>query len=498
MLACSWRLIVSATSRRPGLIPPDSVLEELADDQVAIEPWLMRRVSEAPAKPPSAAPESAEGLFGELFRMARMPKWKLRPHLARLAAASELGPVERSVVEAALRSSMVEAEEAVAEPRAFDTPPSVSELVETLRVPAGRLARAAQAIRSKLRAGILLRFKSGDRDLNVVSFRADEGVVFDWHRDASPLNMAIGLQPLFPQLLDPVRQRHDWRGKEFYLDAAVEAGGLLLSGYRGDPLGLPQGIYDLTVEVESMRFRDGAQRITVAAAEQVEVTLHEEPERRSVRLRGNIDPLTARLIAEPRSSIDDEPLGEWLRSARPRAARKACLLNVLAKMRVPPDPEHGFSQPLTDTLEFLYFADVDRVYAAAQPAIAPYLEALVGAELWVKEGPPAASIHRRLLDSLARFNIDEATRSRFALISFRQGGRNCLQIVVASPPEGHANPTVYLDIDMDLGNPLWDLEGLLVHLSEVLDPAKTDHLALHAALDKGGTRDFLYYDVVAA
>jgi len=498
MLTRSWRLIVSATLRRPQLIPPGSLLEELADAQVAIEPWLMLRVSEAPSPAPSVPPESAEELFGELFHMARASAGKMRQHLAKLAAAPESGPVERSVVEAALRSSMVEGDEEAAEPRAFDTPPTVSELVETLRIPAGRLARAAQSVRAKLRAGILLRFESEGHPLNIMSFSAAEGVVFDWHRDASPLNLAIGLQPLFPQLLDPVRQRHDWRGKEFYLDASLEAGGILFSGYRGDPMGLPQGVYDLTVEVESMRFRDAQQRLTVRQGEQVEVTLHEEPERRAIRLRGNMDPLTARVIGDPRSVIDGQPLAAWLESRQPRTARKACLLNLLAKLRVPPAPAAGFSQPLTSELEFLYFADVDRVYASARPTVASCLEALVTAELWVKEGPPAAGIHRRLLDSLSRFGLDEAARSRLELNSYRQGGRNCLQIVVASPPEGSSSPTLYLDIDMDLGNPLWDLEGLIVHLGEVLDTGKTDHLALHRALDKGDTKDFLYYDVVAA
>lgn len=344
----------------------------------------------------------------------------------------------------------------------------------------------------------LLRFESAARPLKVVGFTKEEGVVFDWHRDASPLILAIGLQPLFPALLEPVRQRHDWRDQQFRMDAVEHDGGLRFSGGEGDAEGLPPGVYDLTVEVESMSFRDAARRVIIREGGQTEVTLHEKPDRRAIRLRDNIDPLTARLIDEPRSSIDGEPLRTWLGSPRPRAARQACLLNLLAKLRVPPDPPRGLGEPLTAALKFLYFADVDRAYAAARPEIGPYLEELVSAGLWVKEGYPAVSIHERLRASLARFDMDEATRGGFALTSYRQGGRNCLQIVVASPPEAYASPTCYLDIDMDLGNPLWDLEGLVVHLGEFLDPAKTDHFALRRALDKGATKDFICYDVVRA
>ena len=103
-----------------------------------------------------------------------------------------------------------------------------------------------------------------------------------------------------------------------------------------------------------------------------------------------------------------------------------------------------------------------------------------------------------LLDSLMRLDIEAADAKTFALTSFRQGGRNCLQIVVATPTDGFPDPTLYTDIDIDLGNPLWDLEGLFVHVGELLDSGKTNHFALHGKLDKGDTKDFLYYDLVEA
>jgi len=345
---------------------------------------------------------------------------------------------------------------------------------------------------------ILLRFESEGRPLRIVEFDAEQGVVFDRHPAASPLNLAIGLQPVFPQLLEPVQRRRDWRNKEFLLDAAIRDGGLRFSGYRGDPEGLPQGVYDLTVEVESYRFRDADQRIVLRSGEQREVLVQEAPDRRRLMLRDNFDPLTLGIVTSPESVVDGQPLMDWLRNPVPRATRKACLLNIAAKLRVPPAAGAGLTTPLATGIDYMYFAEVDRVYAAASAGLNERLEDLVSRKLWVKEGRPNAPIHFRLLDSLQLLKdpipADEA--KKFTLTSYRQGGRNSLQIVTATPPAGSSHSHVYTDIDIDLGNPLWDLQGLIVHIGELLDPGHTDHLALHRSLYKGEAADFKFYDIV--
>ena len=343
---------------------------------------------------------------------------------------------------------------------------------------------------------LLVRFESPSRSLRVVRFRVNEGVVFDHHPDASPLNLAIGLQPLFPSLLDPVRRRHDWRDNRFFLDATVDSGGLRFSGFQGDPEGFPEGPYDVTVEVEALRFRDSAQRVILRSQQQTQITLTEEPDPRRVRLHDNVDPLTAAVLENPDSQVDGAQLRDWLHSDVPRATRKACLLNILAKLRVPPAPAQGFPDPLTPLVQFVYVADVDRVYAAVSTDLPAQLQRLLDAKLWVFEGHPAAAIHQRLRRSLARFNIPESEAEQFVLNSYRQGGRNCLQIVTATRPPGAGDARFYADIDIDLGNPLWDLEGLFVHIGELLDASKTDHFRLHKAFQDGPTSDFLYYDIV--
>ena len=340
---------------------------------------------------------------------------------------------------------------------------------------------------------LLLRFESGGRLLGIRSFSVAQGVEFEGHRDASPLVIAVGILPVFPKLLDAVRQRHDWRETEFMLDGVLDAGGIRLSGFEGDRFGLPSGVYDITVEVEAYRFKNPGQRITINKGQQAVMTLVEQPDLRRIRLRAGIDAMTEKVISDPRSKVDDLPLLEWLSNPQPRASRQACLLNVMAKLRVPPAPDLGVRDPLTKALDYLFFADVDRVYAAVKPGLDATLADLVSKKLWVKEGRPNASIHERLLDRIPAEDRDNFTKS--GLVSYRQGGRNGIQVVLAKPRPSADPASHYADIDIDLGNPLWDLEGLVVHLGEVLDSGRTDHLKLHGALDSGVTKDFLYYDL---
>jgi hypothetical protein len=338
-------------------------------------------------------------------------------------------------------------------------------------------------------------FHSTNRPLKVVDFDPQLGVTFDRHADASPLNLAIGLQPLLPGLLDSVRQRHDWRNREFFLDVQTDNGGLRISGFDGDPTGLPAGVYDINLEFESYQFSDAQPRVIVHNAQTTEVMLHEIPDPRRVQVRNPIDALTSAVIHAPASEVDGLQLAQWLISPDPRPPRQACLLNILAKLRVPPDPTRGFAESFTSSVDSIFFADVDRIYAAVRPGLRALLDRLVQSKLWVFEGKPAAAIHRRLLDAAVRQGA--AGADNFTLASYRQGGRNSLQIVLAGPKDATAD-TLYADVDIDLGNPLWDAEGLVVHAGELLDSGKTDHFALRSKLTDSPAGEFVYYNVTQA
>jgi hypothetical protein len=339
---------------------------------------------------------------------------------------------------------------------------------------------------------ILLRFENDGKPMKVLSFDAGEGITFHKPKDASPLNFAFGLQSLLPGRLDAVRLRHDWRDKEFNLDITVHDGGLLLSGFRGDREGLPFGAYDITVEVESYRFKNGQRRVILKKGAQQDVAMITEPDTRRVALLGNFDAATEVLVKA--SSIDGDKLEAWLTSATPREVRKACLLNILTKLAAPPMPGAA-RKALTSRFSSLHFADVDRVYGSADPALRKDLDAFVNKDGWVFEGRPKASIHENLVtNAVKRFpELKGKTLDDFVLSSYRQGGRNSLQIVVAAPNFPH--PVIYADVDIDLGNPLWDLQGALIHLGELLDSGRTDHFALHDKLNKGDTKDFVFYRI---
>lgn len=70
-----------------------------------------------------------------------------------------------------------------------------------------------------------------------------------------------------------------------------------------------------------------------------------------------------------------------------------------------------------------------------------------------------------------------------------------MQAVVAIPSDLGRN--FYADLDIDLGNPLEDLAGFVIHMGELIAPGKTDHLALLGKLVKiKAVAPFLFYEVV--
>lgn len=136
---------------------------------------------------------------------------------------------------------------------------------------------------------IHLRFASVLGPLRVAEFHSEMGLLFEGRRDATPLNAAISVRPVFPGALDAVRRQHGWRSDQFILDVAAADGALRLSGYQGYPENLPIGVYDLGVEVESYRFRDAWQRVVVNEDGEATANFVEKPDRRRVQLVDNMD-----------------------------------------------------------------------------------------------------------------------------------------------------------------------------------------------------------------
>ena len=181
----------------------------------------------------------------------------------------------------------------------------------------------------------------------------------------------------------------------------------------------------------------------------------------------------------------------WLASDRPRESRKACLLNLLAKLRVVPKPR----QALIAHVNRLFFAGTDRIYGEVSPELFPVLQSLTTSgdkQRFMYEGPPKSATHRKLLTRVEQEGWGLA--ADYDLHSFRESGKFCMQAVVAVPRiQGKPH---YAEFDIDLGNPLEDVQGFVIHMGELAGGKTTDHFKLRDKLARAALKEFLYYRVV--
>jgi hypothetical protein len=100
-------------------------------------------------------------------------------------------------------------------------------------------------------------------------------------------------------------------------------------------------------------------------------------------------------------------------------------------------------------------------------------------------------MHLKLLDQIEKKGWGR--RQDYTLFSFRQEHRNSMQAVVAVPSIGSS--PYCADFDIDLGNPLQDVDGFVVHMGELARGGDTDSLALRDDLAAGETKAVVYYSV---
>ena len=232
---------------------------------------------------------------------------------------------------------------------------------------------------------LFLRFEQSGQSMAVNSFTLDEGITFEEPRDASPLNVGVGLQSLQPVRLAAVQARHGWNGNQFGFDARLSEGGIVLSGFEGDRAGLPPGPYDITVEVESYVFKNAQPRIFIREGAQTSIVLEVKPDTRRIELSDNFDKHTAALVDA--SIVDGKNAMNWLAGTvrpAPRVQRRVCALNILSRLAAPPMPK--VAKGLTPQFTGIHFADVDRIYATADPMLNDLLKSFVKADAWEGAG----------------------------------------------------------------------------------------------------------------
>ena len=312
------------------------------------------------------------------------------------------------------------------------------------------------------------------------------GIEFD---EPDPIERTVGIRvnargEATRQRMKRIERVKGWGPGGFRLLPSVEDGNIVLRGV--DQHALPEGFYSVGVKLEE------AKTAVISSQAKVEQDGHDlvimevqRDERDVVVDLSGCDPEIARLLEA--SQLENNTAGAWLASSKPRPARKACLLNVLASLRVHP----GKAAPLIGEILEILTVFNDRIYVKVGSALMNRVDSLVKAprQLFYAEGPPTAAVHQKLLEV-----IPPGERSLFNdLLSFRSEGRPSLQMVIAVPAPGLAH--TYAEFDLDLANPLQDIVGFVFHVGELLDGKETSHLDLRGKLAKGKANEFLYYTV---
>jgi len=320
-----------------------------------------------------------------------------------------------------------------------------------------------------------------------VARQTPDGIEFE---ESDPIERTVGIQlkgrgAATQERMRRIAQVKGWQLGEFRLSVSVERGNLLLRGE--DPDSLPQGLYDLRVQLEEAKTVQETRAVKVPqdGGDALTVAIVTDDRTLAVDLT-SCDNNIQRVLAD--STIDGLVGANWVKTASRRPARRACLLNLLASLRSRP----ALFDVLIDQVQHVYHVSNDRAFAKVDRKMLPRLEDLAKdpKRPFYREGKPKAKIHGRLLDSIP---ADEREGFK-GLLSFRGEGGPSLQMVLAVPPTG--SPHTYAEFDLDLGNALQDLLGFVVHMGELLDGKSTNHLDLRKKLAKTKAGQFLYYQVV--
>jgi hypothetical protein len=184
---------------------------------------------------------------------------------------------------------------------------------------------------------LVITLKQGDATLPVDELRR-EGVIFGGERDAWPRALTLEFDAddaITRNQMNKVRARHGWEGTRYdlKLGRGENGGYLAVQGKSKD--GLPAGNYWFRLRIGDLRLP--AERTSVklkkGGVTAVELPVRVDPRQVEVSLGPTSDAHLRRVVGHAQSQLDGLTAMNWLLNDRPRASRKACLLNVLAKLR---------------------------------------------------------------------------------------------------------------------------------------------------------------------
>ena len=266
------------------------------------------------------------------------------------------------------------------------------------------------------------------------------------------------------------------------------AGRMVRKKGRGRRLHLPHGRYHIKLRLNGIRFGDTSPRsLRITAGGTETLTFEEVPAQHRFELNSEFsrfDESTKRILKD--STLDDMPAEDWIGpTVLHRDRRKACLMNILAKLAVVP----SVREPLNRHVRNIRVVEEDRVYAEVAPEFFNTVK-----ETFLPRDGTVHTSHKRLLRRIFRSNRDHV------LHSYREErGIGSLQIVGAVPKKrkraNSSRVVRFVDIDIDGANPSYDLARFIIHAGHVFRTEKSDHFTLRRNI-LGQAGDFLYYRVV--
>ncbi len=284
-------------------------------------------------------------------------------------------------------------------------------------------------------------------------------------------------------------------------------GNLVISGKRES---LPAVRYWCRLEIEDMKIEDSRREFDLSGGE-TPLCFDVDDDVGSIKLErtpSRFTKLIKEVVQSKHSGADGRELAKWVQDDDVRANRRACLLNVLAKLRALPDARNG---PLIKYVKGVFLVDSDRVYAEVKRSFLIGLRDLAspGKEAFVDETTPHSKTHAILLKKIG-FAGGDRFSDHYALRDFRELAAPSLQAVVAVPlirklrPKEKYGPELddtkgryFVDLDIDLGVVQRDLLGAITHFGELIAPGRTNHLDVGKKLARQkATKDLIYYRVL--
>ncbi len=314
-----------------------------------------------------------------------------------------------------------------------------------------------------------------------------------------------GLMAALPRTQDQMHFRDTMRREgwgDVSLDPTLDQGDFICEA--ANDRWLPAGVYSLSLSIAGLRAANVVRVQTFDGPGEVRASVDFTSDRRRVVLTAQPptwDPLIRRLLQSPLSMIDGRPAADWIVDDTVSAQRRACALNLFAKLRTSPSVE----TPVISKIDAILGVQIERMYVRIADDLAT--SAMVTNDDFFKREltAPTAPIHKQLLTWIkTRQRPPEPATIEFPLTSVRQAvTKNSLQIVFALPtavdPPPATAPGCYADLDIDLGGSLTDVVGFFTHMGELSGSGITDHLDLHERLAddrESMARNFLNYRVV--